>query len=506
MAILGKVAGSMLKDNLLRNGVDLQFDNDLMYYDVSNRRIGINTQLPTTALTVNGSTLTNTIYSNNYYWGNGSPFISSSYGNSNVAAYLPTDSTIIEINANVAAVNAAILSITGIDTSIVANVAAANLAISNLQTNVGLYQIWANAAISSTDANLTAANSAISTLQSQVYSNVNAAAYLTTYTGNINASNLTVENSYLGNFYISNNTITVTNSNGSINLNPLGTGIVSINSNKAVLIPTGTNSDRPDDPQIGMLRFNTISLSVEFWNGVDWIDTSTGGASIVVSDKFTGDGYNTVFNLTQNSTTAGTLVSINGVVQIPDIVYSVSGNVLTLNEAPLSTDVIDARTIVTTSSPISISLGNSYVDFGDTASGYPLNIHVSSADRILVNSNTTKIYNRLTLANVAISDGSNIRLSQNTNTTIDSFPFATYRTAKYIISISDFTNTKYQSNEILLNHNGSIVTISNYSNITTGGTGFVAFTASISGPNVILQANSTSLDSYCKIQPLYVTV
>ena len=42
MTALGKVAGSMLKDNLVRNGVDLILDSNLMYWDVVNRRVGIN--------------------------------------------------------------------------------------------------------------------------------------------------------------------------------------------------------------------------------------------------------------------------------------------------------------------------------------------------------------------------------------------------------------------------------------------------------------------------------
>ena len=65
MAVLGKVAGTMLKDNLLRNGVDLQIDSNLMYYDISNRRIGINTISPGNALTVNGSVTASNVYVNN---------------------------------------------------------------------------------------------------------------------------------------------------------------------------------------------------------------------------------------------------------------------------------------------------------------------------------------------------------------------------------------------------------------------------------------------------------
>ena len=63
MAILGKVAGPMLRDNLVRNGVDLVIDSDLTYFDVANRRVGINTVLPASDLDVRGSLFANNINS-----------------------------------------------------------------------------------------------------------------------------------------------------------------------------------------------------------------------------------------------------------------------------------------------------------------------------------------------------------------------------------------------------------------------------------------------------------
>jgi hypothetical protein len=85
---IGRVSGTMLKDNLTRNGVDLILDTNLTYFDVNNRRVGINTTLPGNVLTVNGNATVSSIFSNTYYWGNGSPFITSSYGNTEVASYL----------------------------------------------------------------------------------------------------------------------------------------------------------------------------------------------------------------------------------------------------------------------------------------------------------------------------------------------------------------------------------------------------------------------------------
>jgi len=65
MAVIGKIGGSMLKDNLLRYNVDLIIDGNLMYYDTNNRRVGINTIVPGNALTVNGSFTASNVFVNN---------------------------------------------------------------------------------------------------------------------------------------------------------------------------------------------------------------------------------------------------------------------------------------------------------------------------------------------------------------------------------------------------------------------------------------------------------
>ena len=52
---VGRISGPLLKANLLRQGVDLAFETDLLYLDVNNSRIGIKTSTPTAELDINGS-------------------------------------------------------------------------------------------------------------------------------------------------------------------------------------------------------------------------------------------------------------------------------------------------------------------------------------------------------------------------------------------------------------------------------------------------------------------
>ena len=198
-------------------------------------------------------------------------------------------------------------------------------------------------------------------------------------TGNITGGNITTAGqANLGNIVISGDNITDTN--GRVNFNSAlgavdfavngGTAnvfyisassnsasfgnatqvtnaVVAFNSANSIVMPTGNTLQRPGTGVTGMMRFNTSTNSLEYYDNSKWTSAGT-TFTVIVSDQFTGNGAATTFTLSENSTTAGTIVAINGVVQIPTSAYSVTGNVLTFTEAPLSTDVIDARILTTT--------------------------------------------------------------------------------------------------------------------------------------------------------------
>ena len=54
---IGRISGAMLKSNLERNGTDLAVETDLLYIDVANNRIGINTNTPTQSLQADNVTI-----------------------------------------------------------------------------------------------------------------------------------------------------------------------------------------------------------------------------------------------------------------------------------------------------------------------------------------------------------------------------------------------------------------------------------------------------------------
>ena len=109
-----------------------------------------------------GNLIANTgVYATSFNFANGQPFTTSTYSNANVTAYIPTDSTITAIQANVTAANAAIVT--------------ANTAMKG----------YVDAVTTAWTSNAGSQQTQINTLQTQVYSNTNVAAYLPTYAGTV---------------------------------------------------------------------------------------------------------------------------------------------------------------------------------------------------------------------------------------------------------------------------------------------------------------------------------
>jgi hypothetical protein len=144
--------------------------------------------------------------------------------------------------------------------------------------------------------------------------------------------------------------------------------IVSFNSTNSIKMPVGNTAQRPTGVT-GQLRFNTTTNGLEVFDNSTWAAVGTPTFTVISDQQFSGDGSTVAFTLSQASTTAGSVVSINGVVQIPTTAYSISSTTLTFTEAPATGDQIDVRTFTTTTSVTSISnsAGNAVIAASETA-------------------------------------------------------------------------------------------------------------------------------------------
>lgn len=162
-----------------------------------------------------------------------------------------------------------------------------------------------------------------------------------------------------------------------------------INSTDSMLIPAGTTAQRPSSTggtdTAGMLRFNSTSGALEYYNGTIWA-SATSLFTTVTDTQFNGDGGTITFTSANfaSATTNGLIVSINGVVQIPSLAYSLSGSTITFTEAPATGDVIDVRVLLTTSAVTAIASSNGFMSVGVDNNGVYLTSGAAAATNRIV--------------------------------------------------------------------------------------------------------------------------
>lgn len=142
-----------------------------------------------------------------------------------------------------------------------------------------------------------------------------------------------------GNLTFSNTTISTSLITGNITLKPTGTALTIIDTTTGLVVPVGNTAQQPGSPAQGTVRFNTDYLRLEVYDGAEWDSVAAG----VTNETFYGNGVQTNFTMSRSSTTAATLVMLNGVVQLPTTAYIVTGNLLSFTQAPTVSDTIDVR-------------------------------------------------------------------------------------------------------------------------------------------------------------------
>ena len=128
-----------------------------------------------------------------------------------------------------------------------------------------------------------------------------------------------------------------------------------------------------------------------------------------------------------------------------------------------------------------------------------------------VNATTIQASGTSTFSNTVVVSSSPVVYDQTgvsvglTAVTIDTFALATYRSAKYVVTVSNSGNTAYQSTEVLVIHDGTTPYLQDVS-VFTGVSPIMTFSTTISGGNVLLQGTGTATGNLVKVQRIYTTV
>lgn len=343
--VLGRISGPLLKDNLLRDGVDLAFETDLLYLDVDdgtgNGRIGIKTTTPQYDLDVNGTTrTTNLIVDTQANIADFTITDNTITSSTNVINFIPTSGQTVVYHSSVEIND---ISISG--NTISTLVSNANL---ELKTNGnGIVDIYSDTKINGNlevvgsvnvtgdvriNGNITIGDSLSDSIQINAAINSdlvpqgdnaydlgsedNAWAYV--YSRNFVTDNLSVDTLnmgdievrdneisavngtdlvlygqgtggvVLGNFKFRSNTITNISNNAISQLLSSGNGYFKISGTNGFVMPRGSNAERPTAYAVlGMTRYNTENRALEVWDGFTW--ASPAGSLGAISEATAND-------------------------------------------------------------------------------------------------------------------------------------------------------------------------------------------------------------------------
>ena len=414
---VGRISGPLLKSNLVRNGIDLAFETNLLYLDVNNSRLGVKTSTPQYELDVNGTTKTTNLVSTTATLSNIS-FANNTISTSENYLNLGTLDDVIYQNK---------LSIDSIDiegNSIRTNNSNANLEFRpngtgavNIHSNLnvdGSVHVTGNI---TADGNITLgdADTDSITINSEIASdlvpdvtdfyNLGSVAkrWNNSWINNVDATEANI-----GDVQIRDNFITSSTSNANLELRASGTGSIVVdsisingstiastadltlqpgtakdinfNSTGALKLPSGTTAQRPT-AAAGKTRYNTDLNTFEGYDGSNWT-VLNGVQDLDGNTKITAEltpGAND--NIIRFNVAGATVVDVNSTrLNAPQVTVdniTIDGNTFTsatdtnIEMAPAGTGkTLFNNTISIKDNTITNEVTNSVTQFATTGTGY----------------------------------------------------------------------------------------------------------------------------------------
>lgn len=238
------------------------------------------------------------------------------------------------------------------------------------------------------------------------------------------------------------------------------------------------SSSAPASPSDGALWLDNDNGKLAVYLGGGWIEVSSGAVNYTASAFVSNGDIATSANINAANVIASTAVY--------------AAQYFYTNGAPF----VGGSTVVSGGSAnISVYNNNSLVASniaGISISGVDANASVISNGIVQV-----KIGEQGTIASnsAAVSVGTTV-------TQLDSFPIGTYRTAKYIISVTGASS--YQATEALIVHDDINSYLTTYAIIYTGANALMSFSSNIVSNNVVLWGTGTISGNAVRLQKTYV--
>lgn len=388
---IGNISGPMLASNLVRNGLDLSIESNLLYFSLSdpdpiNFKIGVNTDSPAYLLDIVGTTRSTSIKSTTVDIGNiniNANTVKSSVGDLILQSASTNDN--ILLSSNLTSSNDVTLtgltSVTSINKlTITPPTTSATLALvtgSTLATS-GAYSITFTSTADTTvtlPTTGTLVNSSVSTLSSLTSVGTITSGTWSGSFGAVSGANLTslnalnlsgtIPTTVLGNssLYLGTTAIALNRTTGNLSLSGVSFDATSVTT--SFTLPSGDSSLRPGAPAGGNIRYNTGSGYFEGYNGSNWgqVGTVISGSGLNSTPIKTSNYTANLIDLVRADSGAGSFnitfptSPIDGsVIAVMDVAYTFAAH-------PVSVIPGSGNTIEGVSDAFILDINGAYVPF-----------------------------------------------------------------------------------------------------------------------------------------------
>jgi len=467
---IGRISGSVLKSNLTRNGTDLAFETNLLYLDVTNSRVGIGTSEPSTALHVNGTITTETIAnSGNINLDAAGDIILDAGGGDLI--WRDDGVELLKIYNNSSNVN------------IKAQTQDKDLSFQGNDGGSGITALtldMSEAGAATFNSTIAATGLTINSAYTLPTADGSAGQVLTTDgSGTLSFATISV-----GDFTFNGSTMSAP-SNADMTFDNSGTGRYIFEGTSSLAIPNGTTAQRPTG-STGEIRYNSSTDAIEGY-------TTSGGWAQLGATSSTSE--NTDDTLTGNSTAISTQGKV--VNQFTTSSFD-SAWYLTVTRDEINDQVSTAKHSLAHNNSDAV-VSSSHILKSDTTNSFvTIDADVTGGNARL-KATGTSVVNSVSFYRIALGDNTSAGTTGNVtnviNTdvdsaseSIDSWAKASYRAAKYYISVNNASKTEVTNIEALVVHDGTTAFITAYGVTNTGSNDLINLTAAVDGSNVVVSA------------------